>query len=200
MKEIMKNAMRHCLALLVVLCLFAAALSGLAEENFTLAGSAYGVSAAEEIGMGPALDLLAENAAAAGAQPSVRGMDELLAGAELEAMEALRPAERVFTTLKLLGHDDDVEEAVQELGIELSADAQTLYDALTARLGAMSEEDWTEFEGLLETYFPTYEEAGAPFVQITMECPGAAPQLLRATFVQSQEGKWLLSQIDEAAE
>lgn len=196
MNRFIKNLAKCGLALLLCLCLLGAAC---AEGSFALAGSAYGVSAEEEIGMGAALATLAENAAAEGAEPNVLGMDEMLAGAEYEALLALTPAERMFAALKLLGHDDEVDAAVQALGIELSEDANALYDALAARLLSMPEEDWTAFEGLLETYFPTFVEGEQSFMQMTLQCPGGEPALLRMTFVQNAEGAWLLSQIDVAA-
>lgn len=195
----MKREIGSILVLLLCLCLLTAApVAALAEGDFVLASSAYGVSAAEEIRMGTALASLVENAAAEGEDVRIWGMDELLAGAEFKAMQDLRPAERAFAVLKLLGHDEEIENAAAELGIEPGEDAQLLFEALTERLGAMGEEDWTQFEGLLERYFPVYEEEGANFLQVTLECEGETNERVRMTFTQSEAGDWVLSQIDTA--
>ena len=195
------KTMKKLLAVLLCSCLLAMCCAAFAEEaaepEFSLASSAYGVTAAEEVRMGTALAKLAEGAAAEGVTLRVQGLDEMLAGAEYSAMEALSPAEGALLALKVQGNDDEIDNALAELGLELSEDAKTLYDAVAERLASMSEEDWTNFEGLMEQHFPVSEENGALFLQVTLAGEGA--KTLRVTFTQDAEGNWLLSQIDEVA-
>lgn len=193
----MKRMIRNLLALL--LCLVLGVLPALAEDGFELAGSVYGVTSAEEVRMGTALVQLVQNAAADGEEIAFYGADEMLAGEEFSAMEALAPAEQALVMLTIMGHTDEIDAAKADLGIEVSEDGQALMDAVTARLSSMAEEDWTEFEGLMEQYFPLVDSDGVMLLQMTLLLSGETSEKVRMSFVENDQSQWLLSQIDTAA-
>lgn len=192
----MKKLFRSALALALCLCLGIGG-AALAEDDsgYEMAHGAYGVTAADEIYMGTALAQLMENAAAEGEEIAVYGVDEMLAGAEFSAMEALRPAEQALVILTIMGRSGDIEAAKADLDIDVSEDAQALMDAVTARLASMSEEEWTEFEGLMEEYFPTVDSDGVPLLQLTLILSGAKSERIRMSFAQGGDDMYL-SQID----
>ena len=81
----------------------------------------------------------------------------ILTDAEIEALNALIPEERILVFLNVLGYVNEVNIANEELEIKLSDEAQALLDGIAARLEAMTEEERAEFDATVQTVYPVLQ-------------------------------------------
>ena len=135
---------------------------------------------------------------------SVVYSDEVLTADELEALNALEPAERMFVLLSVLGYENEVNHTLEAWEHTLSDEAAALVAAVRARIEAMTDEERAAFDALVEDCFPLRKTAvdgeECDYVEITLEIRirlEAGYRLERYGFCES-DGVWLLTKISVA--
>ena len=169
---------------------------GLAEQpkefvDAPKGANVYGVTAGEPLRMGVALARAAEGIAARfdAADFDIWGADELLSGAEYSAFVTLDPVERVLAVLIMAGYAEETYDAISELGLEISGEAQALVKAVYKRYSGMSKGERGAWNAAVERGFRRGDGA-----QITLRI---GEQLVRYSF-QADSESWVLSGISIA--
>ena len=161
----------------------------------------HGVAASENLRMGVAMVRVMRSITEEyGKDTEVRfvNVDKVLAGAEYKALESLSPDEGILVVLSLLGHLNEVNVAADDLGFELSEDAQILIDAIAARIADMDDAALAEFTALLAEAFPVFTTDGdVEQTEITIEIKlrdDNTYRLERYTF-RCEDGVWYLASL-----
>ena len=164
----------------------------------------HGVSAAQGERMATALaTVVADIHAQYGEEVEVTVLhsDKILTGAEMQTLRTLDPVEQILVILHTVGYGNEVNYALTAMEVSLSDEASALIEAIAARVAAMTEEERSAFQALIEEYFPltklTQEAAEYDYVGIHAGDPRAAGGWLsheRYGFRQS-EGVWTLTSI-----
>ena len=167
----------------------------------------HGVSAGEAVRMATALASVSEDIYERYGEDvtvSVVYSDEVLTADELEALNALEPAERMFVLLSVLGYENEVNHTLETWEHTLSDEAAALVAAVRARIEAMTDEERAAFDALVEDCFPLRKTAvdgeECDYVEITLEIRirlEAGYRLERYGFCES-DGVWLLTKISVA--
>lgn len=149
----------------------------------------HGVSANDGIRMGVVLAMVAQNLEQEGAATRIGVLhaDEILTEEEYEALQALPLAERLLVILRVLGHEDEVANALVELNLTPLPEAQDLTDEVNRRVFGMTEEEQEAFAALLEECFCPEEGT----IQLTLVMDGTRYE--RYTF-RNEEDVWIFVQ------
>ena len=135
------------------------------------------------------------------AEVTVLHSDKILTEAEMQALRTLDPVEQILVVLNAGGYGNEVNYALTAMEVSLSDEASALIEAIAARVAAMTEEERSAFQALIEEYFPltklTQEAAEYDYVEFTLEIRVRLEdgyRLERYGFRQS-EGVWTLTSI-----
>ena len=127
--------------------------------------------------------------------------DKILTGAEMQTLRTLDPVEQILVILNTVGYGNEVNYALTAMEVSLSDEASALIEAIAARVAAMTEEERSAFQALIEEYFPvtklTQEAAEYDYVEFTLEIRVRLEdgyRMERYGFRQS-EGVWTLTSI-----
>ena len=164
----------------------------------------HGVSAAQGERMATALaTVVADIHAQYGEEVEVTVLhsDKILTGAEMQTLRTLDPVEQILVILHTVGYGNEVNYALTAMEVSLSDEASALIEAIAARVAAMTEEERSAFQALIEEYFPltklTQEAAEYDYVEFTLEIRVRLEdgyRMERYGFRQS-EGVWTLTSI-----
>ena len=123
----------------------------------------HGVSAGEAVRMATALASVSEDIYERYGEDvtvSVVYSDEVLTADELEALNALEPAERMFVLLSVLGYENEVNHTLETWEHTLSDEAAALVAAVRARIEAMTDEERAAFDALVGGLLPAAQDGG----------------------------------------
>ncbi len=165
--------------------------------------------AAEEKPMVEALTAVAD-ALAADEEITVQiaNLDKIISADEKTALDALTVKEQVLVVLSAIGHADAVDAALNapEAALTLSAEAQALADAITARIAAMNEDEKAAFDALLSEAFPVEEvelEDGTKvqcfYIELTVEKMGESRAERIAFRYDEETASWIFMKSEAAA-
>lgn len=173
------------------------------EEVFTevpVTEVVHGVSAAEDLRMGTALTKALSGIAqeyGAEAEIEVRNADKVLTETEHSALQKLEPSERILVMLMVLGYEDEVQNALAELDMDLSEEAQALIQEIVSRTEAMDADELAAFEALIAELFPVTDGSDGAMLEITLEIrvkDGESERVERYGFVETDEG-WIFTNL-----
>ena len=156
----------------------------------------HGVAVVDELRMGVALAKAMANLTfeyGKDALVEIVGADTLLTAEEREALNELIPAERVLVLVQVLGCGDEQNQAITELELTLSPEAEELLAAIQARLDAMDEAAAAEFAQLQQEYFPVVNNQ----IQITIKVNANGEQQERYTFTSINDA-WMFTKLEIA--
>lgn len=151
----------------------------------------HGVSADSHERMGVALVIAAQaidEEYGEGAKVEIRHAEKVLTKKEHERLQKLPTFERLMVMLDVLGYEEEVDNALEEMALTLSSDAQSLIDEVLARIAAMSEEEYEALMALIAELFPN-EDA-----QVALILMVGGQQLERYQFIE-EDGAWLFTQL-----
>lgn len=158
----------------------------------------HGVAAADGLRMGTALAKVMEGIEAdygPDAEIAVQNADKLLTEQEQRSLQALEPVERVLVMLTVLGYEEEAQNALSELGIELSDGAKQLIEAVFSRTEAMTDEEFAAFRALIAEFFPEMTRDGSGMQEITLEIhTGDGARWERYGFTRTDEG-WVFTKL-----
>ena len=151
----------------------------------------HGVSADSHERMGVALVTAAQaidEEYGESAAVEIRHAEKVLTRREHERLQKLPTFERLMVMLDVLGYEEEVDNALEEMALTLSGDAQSLIDEVLARIAAMSEEEYEALMALIAELFPNEDAQVALILMVGGE------QMERYQFTE-EDGVWLFTQL-----
>lgn len=169
-------------------------------ENETL----HGVKVEDAPNLLEAISVVAEALENQGTSVQVRllKIDKVLTKEEMAKLTALPLKEQIFTVISVIGFEDAVSRTLEAEGQALSADAQALKEEIQARVAAMTEAEYAEFEAMLLESFPqeTVVIDGVEYTFFTLELEvreGDTVRYERYGFRLEGE-EWILTRLEVA--
>ena len=132
----------------------------------------HGVPVNDEVRMGIAMTKVAQDIGE-DAEVELVGVEVILTAEEYQTFQTLPLIERMLVLLRAIGYEDEVTNALAEMELTLSEEAQALLVRILERLAAMPEDERAAFEALLtETFTKTDDQ-----VELTIVIDGERYEL-----------------------
>ena len=138
----------------------------------------------------------------ANVQVQLANVEKVVTTGEKAKLDALPLKEQMFTVLSVIGFEDVVSRTLEAEGQELSAEAQALKEEIQARVAAMTEAEYAEFEAMLLESFPqeTVVIDGVEYTFFTLELEvreGDTVRYERYGF-RLEGDEWILTRLEVA--